>query len=144
MVDVSKFYKTEKIEINGEELEIRAYRVGDGPLVADLLANQFEMEELAEKDDSREKTTKISRLRVEQEELSGILGQRGLKRSLNPEMRKLHVEDLDMEEDIEIDPEHLVLIAWTMIWLGIPPVTKADDKKKKGMKKKKSGVKKTS
>jgi hypothetical protein len=149
MVDVSKFYKTEKIDINGEELEIRAYRVGDGPLVADILEAQFKLEDIEsklERDkegkliDTPEGLAERFRLRTRQEDMAGILGQRGLKRSINPDFRLLHSEDLDLEEDIEIDPEYLLLIAWTMIKLGMPTGVG----KKKGKIKKKSGKRKTS
>jgi hypothetical protein len=151
MVDVSKFYKTEKIEINGEELEIRAYRVGDGPLVADILEAQFKLEELEgklEKDergvfiDTPEGLAERFRLRTKEEDLAGVLGQRGLKRALDPENRTLQVDELDLVEDIEMDPQHLLTIAWTMIRVGMPTSTPGAGKKKP--RKRKSGIKKNS
>lgn len=134
-----KLYKKEILQLGDEEIEVRAYRVVDTPLVADLLKIQIEIE-----DNEKNKETKIPIKFVEQkkmmEEKAHILSQRMLHRAYTDNI-DFHtpVEEIDQLEPYEVDPDYELQIAWTMIRLGTPTIGGIDKKKQK---KKKSSVKK--
>lgn len=143
---IKKLYKTRTITLGEEDVEIRAYRPGDGPLVREIMKTQVAMEKLAQSEEDteeaevpEEKRWKMFDLRGLQEEACVPLAQRGVKRALIPEARNMTPEELDELDDFELDPDDMVAIAWAMINMGLPnrtvPTAGADKGKKKTVKK---------
>lgn len=137
---IPKLYKTETLKLYDQDVEIRGYRVGDGPLVATILSLQDEIT------NNKDKNKNLN-LGVELQESCLKLAIRGLKRLFYPECKKLDVDELDDyipedPEEIEIDPNAGTLIAWTMIGIGLSSSISNDEEK--AGKKPKSPVKKKS
>jgi hypothetical protein len=140
MTKFSKFYTEKLVEIGDEQIPIRAYKIGDGPEVAAMLEKQFEFEDLniktkGKKVDENKLRSERTRLIFEMEELAIGLAARGILRSIEPETRKMQVEELDVyikeESEFELEelnPELANQIAWSMIGLGLPKSeSKVDD-----------------
>lgn len=152
-VNLKKLYKEKIVEVNGEKIPIRAYRPGDAPIVADMYEKQFdlmalekEIHEKGENEESKEAVPylkKLSRLRVESQDLAMILAARGVMRAVDKEAHGMQAEELDgfiAEKGLEIDPESSLEVAWVMINLGSPNVDGGSKKKpkKKGSRQKSS------
>jgi|GEM_PF-3343682 hypothetical protein len=155
-IPIPKLYKTKKLEINGQEIEIRGYRFIDEEFVVPLRQAAYDLSTISKKmedatgktiheivdseDESDNKYTlkqveqvgevgkEIEALRGQTEELQYKLAQRGLKRFYYDGT----TEELDDLPDIDIDIEDAALIANTMISL----TSSRQVKGKKGKKQK--------
>lgn len=137
---IRKLYKTTTVTLGEEDVEIRAYRPGDGPLVRAIMVTQIAMEKLAKEENTEENHWKMFDLRLEQEEAAVPLAQRGVKRAIIPDAVLMTPEELDELDNIDLDPDDMVSIAWAMINMGLPsrassPAAGADTGKKKPGKK---------
>lgn len=144
---IPKFYKTRTVEISGNEVELRAWRSGDGALVAKVMKLQLEIEGISKKD-HEEDPTKYFRLLTQQQDCAMVLAKRALKRAYIPECRSMQAEDIDdfeCENLDEIDPVDALKITNVMIDLGIPESVKSKEAKPgKKSDKKKNSTKKSS
>ena len=138
-VKIPKFYKTRTVEIAGNEVEIRAWRVGDGPLVAKVMDLQLQIEKIDKEEDKD--NIKFFELFTKQQDYAMVLAKRALKRFYVPECRRMDAEELDQYECPEldeIDPVEALTIANVMIDLGIPKKGAGKKKGKKGNSAKKN------
>jgi hypothetical protein len=146
---IPQLYKTETVDLNGNELEIKGFRGNDYAIVRTLnkIANEtmaiqlkfakitkdkedVKMADLPEKD-----VQEIIKIRNEIEDKTEItqpliekLGQRGIKRAENPTIKS--TEKIDEIPDRELDYPILRYIYEIMAQLSTPPKTIGDDGKK--------------
>ena len=132
-----KLYKTHEIDLNGNKIDIRSYKIGDDRLlVAELMKLQFEVETLSNEDDKLLFLDK----RFEMELIANTLANRGLKRSISEGGSTAGPDELDdptQYPDYDIDPDDALMIAWTMIRLGTPGADKGKQNSPKQEKTKK-------
>ncbi len=148
-VKIPKLFRTETINLNGNEIEVKGFRGNDYALtrsldkignrvvtlrikVNRLLKGKEKDEDYSDKDIKEIEKLKDKIEDIKEGEVRPIinkLGQRGIKRAYYPD---LNTDELDKISDVELDNNMLELVYNKMSEASLPakPVEKEDDTKK--------------
>jgi hypothetical protein len=159
-MEIPRLFKTETIEIEGNEIELRGTRAIDSEYTVALEKKSNEINGMITKVNRFNKNKKedadytdkeiegiislldrISELKPEIIEIQNKIAQRGLKRFYFPEIKD--TGKIDEVPDIEIDTDTAVLIVNTMIGIDTPSITPlaGEDLKKPGKRQQKKSSK---
>lgn len=152
MPKIPRLYKTQTTTIEGNEIELKGYRLVDNEYIVPLqearnqlskksielnkIAGNYQEDEPVKSEDLEKMTQiadEIDQLKPEVEELNHRIAQRGLKRFYYPEVKE--TDEIDALEDIEIDPENEILITNIMLNIGTPTTPGKESGKGKQRKK---------
>ncbi len=150
-IKIPKLYKTQIVNIEGTDVEIRGYRFIDNEIIVLIRQLTHDLAKLKRKTDKlvtdetkkdaeytdeeydkiQESWKELERLRTDLEGLQYKLAQRGLKRAFYTDPKKNYTsEELDELPDIEIDIEDAQEIAGIMMDIKAPKTGNKGDTKK--------------